>query len=480
MAVHGEMLIGGTFVGGPCDQSVSKAVIRSPWDGHLVGTAAEGGPKDLETAIAIAQEAFQEWRRTPRHVRQGILRASAAEARRRRQELAELMADEIGKPVTLGLAEIDRFCLTFEIAADALSSWGAVVRPADVDHRGGSSQIIEHRFPRGVVLAFTPYNWPFNLVAHKAAAALAAGCTIVIKPSPKSLLSSYEVGRILHKAGVPPGVVQMLDSPNEAAAKAAANPQVSVLSFTGSGHVGWMLKRSAHDQAHVCLELGGDASAVVCDDADWRKAVPQIAAGAFGYAGQVCIKVQHLLVQSGIYEEVKEAMVEATRRCPTGDPRDAATVCGPVIDDASASRVMEWIEEAKSAGAKVLAGGTAAGRLVSPTLLENVPDGVRLAEDEDFGPVLTIEKFGTVDEAIQRVNRSPFGLQAGVFTESRRTARKFYQELQVGGVVIGGVPTLRFDIAAYGGEKGSGFGREGVFASLDELTYPKTLLDRID
>ncbi len=475
--MHAELLIDGFFVGGPCDQSVGKQVIRSPYDNKIVGTAAEGGWTELRSCIDAAESAFETWKESPRHERQRLLRRISQLVRERHEELAQLLSDEVGKPISASRGEVDRLALTFDNASDLISTYGVESIPVNVDPRGSGYQCTVERFPRGVIFCIVPYNWPFNLTAHKVAPALATGNAVIVKPSPLAPLSTLTLLRLIHEAGCPPGVVNGWNGAAPVAQKALADPRIAMLSFTGSDTVGWKLKELMPNRA-VTLELGGDASAIVAPDADIDWASSRIAAGAFAYAGQICISIQHALVADDIYLHFREKMIAATESCPFGDPSLDTTVCGPVISDEAADRIMGWINDAVTGGARILAGGHCQGRLISPTLLENVPPSSSLAKKEAFGPVLTIESFTSLEDAFTRVNRSDYGIQAGIFTQNLQTADMAFRKLQVGGVIVNDYPTLRFDNVPYGGVKRSGFGREGVRWAMDEMTEPKTLLVR--
>lgn len=475
--IHREMLIDGHFVGGECDQAVGKSLIRSPYDNRIIGTAAEGDHKELQTAIDCAHRAFQSWRHSPRRDRQKLLRTIASLVQERRQELVEILTDEVGKPVVWSRGEVDRLGLTFELAADALADFGLDAIPADLDARGDGHRILIERFPLGVIFGIVPYNWPFNLAAHKLAPALATGNTIVLKTSHQAPLSTLTLARLIHEAGCPDGVINAVNCSAQATEMALADPLIKMISFTGSPAVGWKLK-GLFPEKRVALELGGDASAIVCADADLEWTTKRLVAGGYGYAGQICISIQHVLVHESLYDEAKAQLIRQTNDCPFGDPRKEETVCGPLITSEAADRVMSWIEEAVKMGATVLAGGTREGNVVRPTLIEGVPEGAKLSCREVFGPVMTLFSYKTEEEAFARVNSSEYGIQAGVFTHDMRIAEKAFQELEVGGVIINDYPTLRFDSMPYGGVKRSGFGREGVRYAMEEMTEPKAMVLR--
>ncbi|MHB8636242.1 MAG: aldehyde dehydrogenase family protein [Fimbriimonadaceae bacterium] len=476
--MHAEMLIAGHFIGGVCDQSVPKAVIRSPHDGRLVGTAAEGDEAALMTAIAAAAGAFGAWRATTGRERRGILQRVADTVRERRAELAELLVLEIGKPITFAEAEVDRLAVTFGLAASLAEGFGRERLSLDFDSRGGDYTCDVERFPIGVVLGIVPYNWPYNLTAHKVAPALAVGNTVVVKASPQALLCTYALGRVLHDAGVPPGVVNIVDAPVAAVQRAVCDPRIAMVSFTGCEAVGWPLKASLPPQTRCVLELGGDAFAIVCPDAEVEWAVERMTAGAFAYAGQICISLQHALVHATVYDEVVDRLTASTRACPAGDPAARETVCGPLISAAATDRIVSSIDEAVAGGAKILAGGVRTDNVISPCLISGVPQGARLMTAEVFGPVLTIDSVDSLAEAVGRVNASRYGLQASVFTADGNLAEACFRQLDAGAVVINDHPAIRFDNYPYGGVKASGFGREGVAAAMAEMSSPRVRVAR--
>ncbi|MFQ3587518.1 MAG: aldehyde dehydrogenase family protein [Fimbriimonadaceae bacterium] len=485
---HCELLINGYFIGGPCDQGVGKTLQRSPWDGRAVGTAAEGSLSEAETALAAAVDAFGTWSGTPTAERRALLDRVADMIDERADELAELLVAEIGKPISAAQGEVRRCAITFRLAGLALADWGPEPLDLTADPRGKDYEGDFLRVPRGVILAIVPYNWPLNLAAHKIAPALAVGNTVVLKPSGQAPLSTLTLARIVHEAGCPPGVLNAVHMPAPIAQRLALDPRVAMVSFTGSPEVGWKLK-SLLPEKPVTLELGGDASIVLAHDADLDDAIPRLVAAGYAYSGQICISAQHVRVDRRIAAEAIEALAVATHACPFGDPAEPDTVCGPLISTEAAERVVAWIREAVEGGARVLAGAGFGGgeiaaepgrpTLVRPTLIADVPSGCRLANEEVFGPVLTVSTFDGIDDAISQVNASRFGIHAGVFTGSAETAERCARELQVGGVVINDTTLVRFDSMPYGGVKRSGFGREGVRFAMEEMSEPKVRLRRI-
>ncbi|MFI5384927.1 MAG: aldehyde dehydrogenase family protein [Fimbriimonadales bacterium] len=475
--LHCEMLIGGHLIGGTCDQGASKQVVKAPYDGKVVGAAAEGDERNLRAAVDSAHDAFQTWRKAHRRERQALLRRIAALVRERKSELADVLTKEVGKPVIWSEGEVARLALTFEDAADEVSRFGLEQAPVDMDPRGDGYRLTVERFPIGVILGIVPYNWPYNLAAHKLAPALATGNTIVLKPSQQAPLSTLTLARLIHDAGCPPGVVNAVNVPSKLVLPVARDPRVKMVSFTGSPAVGWMLKKELAEK-RVSLELGGNATAIVASDADLDWAIPRIVAGGFGYAGQVCIAIQHVLVHRSLYDSARDRLAKGTKECPFGDPEDRKVVCGPLISSIAAQKVMDWIDEAVRLGGKLLAGGKRVGNVVTPTLIENVPGAAKLSCQELFGPVVTLAAYDTLDEAIERVNSSQYGIQCGIFTTDLRVAERAFREIDGGGVIVNDYPTLRFDNMPYGGVKRSGFGREGVRYAMEEMTEPKAMVVR--
>lgn len=473
--LHRELLIGGHFFGGPCDQSVAKSVSRNPYNGHTVGTAAEAGWTEAQAAAEAAAKAFGTWRFSSRSERRELLLAIQAGLASRADELADLMRQEIGKPIALAKGEVQRAILTFGLAAEAAMDFGKEAIGVTYDPRDRGHRVSAHRFPIGPILAIAPYNWPINLAAHKLAPALATGNTVVLKGSEKAPLCTLTLGQIIHEAGCPDGVVNALNADARTTERLAGAPEIAMISFTGSPTVGWHIKRSFPEK-RVVLELGGNAFAILAQDADVQAAATKLAASAFGYAGQVCISAQHVLVHQSRYDEARAALIAATEALVFGDPEDAGTLCGPMIDQAAAERVEGLVQEALAMGATRLAGGERKREMMPPTLLEGVPPTARLSREEAFGPVLTIEPFATLDEAMVRVNDSEYGIHASLFTNDDASIQEAYRRLEVGGLIVNDAPTLRFDAMPYGGVKRSGFGREGVRIAMDEMTEPKTLV----
>lgn len=466
------ILLGGEWVAGAETQEV-----RAPFDAARIGRAGRANAAQVEEALSRAAAATAKFRKTPTHVRRGILLRAAALIGERHDALVDILSREAGKPVMLSAMEVRRMKLTFELAAAELTRFGGEVLPVDFDERAENCECIVRRFPVGVIAAIVPYNWPFNLAAHKIAPALAVGCPLVVKPATATPLSTLMLGKILTDAGVPPGVLSVLPCPASLAQKWVEDDRVAMLSFTGSPEVGWKLKALA-GRKKVSLELGGNAAMVVHEDADLDRAVQRTVLGGYGYAGQVCISIQRVFAHEAIYDRFAAKLAAATKECPCGDPMDPKTVCGPLIDIANAERVEAWIREAVKEGARVLAGGTRKGNLFVPTLLDNVKPAMKVCCQEIFGPVVTLERYSDWGDVLRRVNDSPYGLQAGVFTRDADRIHRAFQELEVGGVIANDFPTMRVDNFPYGGVKNSGFGREGVRYAMEEMTESRVLFTR--
>ncbi len=477
MSTHFDLLVDGTWRGADAGSEMKRVELRAPWDGAIVGTTWEAGWPVMDAALAAAARAFPAWRDAPRSERRALLARIAAAVRAQAEALAKLEAVEVGKPIAWARAEVTRLGITFQLAAELLDEPARHELPLGFDARGADFRCAVERVGLGPILGIVPYNWPYNLAAHKLAPALAAGCPVVLKPSPLAPLSTLALAKLIHEAGCPAGVVNAACCPPDVAERAVKDARIAMVSFTGSEKVGWHIKQLVPEKP-VVLELGGDASVLVFPDADLALAAKRSAIGGYGYAGQVCISVQHVRAHRAVYDEVKRRLAAETEATVWGDPLGDATVCGPLISAGAAERTMAWIDEAVKAGAKILAGGRREGNLVVPTLVEGVPAGCKLATEEVFAPVLTLAPFDGEADAFAAVNRSRFGIHCGVFTRDAGVVERAFRALDVSGVIVNDFPTLRFDNMPYGGVKRSGVGREGVRYAYDEMTIPKVLLAR--
>lgn len=474
MIPHQELLIDGFFLGGPCDTSISKSVVKSPWDGATIGVAAEAMWAQADAAIDAAHRAYRHWSRTSRQARQQILHSAAQLIQERSDDLAHLMALEIGKPITVGRAEVERAVITFKLAAHLLDDpeW----QPIDVslDPRSPGASVTARREPIGPLFCITPFNWPINLAAHKLAPALAAGNTVVLKGSEAAALTTLALARLLHEAGVPAGVLNAIHCEPAIAERVALDDRIKMVSFTGSGKVGWHLKQICWNK-RVSLELGGTATTYVDDHVDPTVVAQKLATSAYSYAGQVCISAQNVFASFDVYDDLKAALIEATEKCRSGNPTDPDVVCGPLINSVAADRIMEWIG---SSGGTVVCGGTREKNLIQPTLIESALPQSKLVCEEVFGPILNLQRVDVPSLALVELGRSPYGIHHSVFTKNQDLVEKFLKFVHVGGLIVNDVPSLRFDAMPYGGVKESGFGREGVRYAFEEMTDWKTVVRR--
>ena len=444
------------FVDGAFVETARPRELRSPASGALVALVFDADAALMDRAIAAAEAASRPSRATSRFLRSRLLAEMARAIDERRAQFVSSIVAEAGKPLTLADAEVSRAVTTFTIAAEEAKRYGGELIPIDVDAGGRAyGPATSLLVPRGPVLAITPFNFPLNLVAHKVAPALAVGAPILVKPAPQAPGPSHMLADIFAAAraavadareSIPAAALQVLSAPNDVASSAVRDPRLSTLSFTGSAAVGWRLQGDAAGKK-VLLELGGDAAVIVHEDADLARAAARCAFGAFAYAGQVCISVQRVLVHERVYDRFRDLFLAEVQKIRWGDPSDAQTVSGPVIDAAAAGRVMGLIDEAREGGAVVATGGERAGNLISPTVIESPPRTSRLVSEEAFGPVVGLSRYADLDGAIAEVNRSRYGLQAGVFTDSLAAVRKVVASLDVGGILVNEVPTYRADHA---------------------------------
>jgi len=449
--------------------------LRAPYDRSVIAHVCQGTRQHAEAAIDAAVRAFEVTRKLPAYERQRVLREVAEGITQQREEFARTIAREAGKPIKIARVEVDRAAFTFQVAAEESTRIYGEYLPLDWQEFTKGRFGIVRRFPLGPVSAITPFNFPLNLVAHKVAPAIAAGCTMVLKPAPQTPLSALMLAELVQEAGWPEGALNVLPLSNEDAEVLITDERLKLISFTGSAAVGWHIKSRA-GKKKVVLELGGNAAVIVHSDAELAYAAERCAAGGFSYAGQTCISVQRILVQRSVIQHFTEMLVEKVQKLKVGDPLDSTVDVGPLIRESDAVRSEQWIQEAVSGGAKVLTGGHRKGSLVEPTVLTETKPEMRVNCQEVFAPVVTVEPYDDFDEALRRANDTPYGLQAGVFT--RDTTRLFhaFEELEVGGVMAGDVPSFRIDNMPYGGIKESGLGREGLRYAIEDMTEPRLLV----
>jgi acyl-CoA reductase-like NAD-dependent aldehyde dehydrogenase len=449
--------------------------IRAPYDQSLVGVAYEGTRAHAKEAIDAAVRAFEKTRRMPAYERQRVLQRIVEGLRRRRDEIARVMTQEAGKPIKMSRAEVERAILTFSSAAEEATRLEGDYLPLDVHESGAGRWGLLRRFPLGAISAITPFNFPLNLPAHKVAPAIACGCTMVLKPAPQDPLTTLMLAEVVHEAGWPEGALNVVPLSNQDAAPLVDDERLKLLSFTGSAAVGWQLKNRV-GKKRIVLELGGNAGVIVHGDAELGYAAGRCATGSFAYGGQTCISVQRIFVERSIYAAFTELLVAAARKLKIGNPLEDSTDVGPLIREQDAQRAADWVQQAVNGGAKLLCGGKATGSLLEPTVLTNTRPEMQVNCEEIFAPVVTVEPYDDFNDALRDVNDSPYGLQAGVFTRDARLIFQAYEELEVGAVIIGDIPSWRVDPMPYGGVKESGMGREGVRYAIEDMTERKLLV----
>lgn len=449
--------------------------IRNPFTGSVVAEVCLADAALAEEAVRSTEQAARAMAKLPAHARARACETIGHRLRDRQDEFAALMVAEAGKPITDARREVGRAIQTFLVAAEEAKRLGGEVVPLDWTPGMDSYLGMVRRMPIGAVLGITPFNFPLNLVAHKVAPALAAGNAILIKPAPQTPLTALLLGEVVAGVGLPAGALNVVPCDNHIAQRLVEDPRFKVLSFTGSAQVGWMLKAKA-GKKRVLLELGGNAGVIVEPDADVELAAQRCAAGGYGYAGQTCISVQRVFVHESIHARFTEAFVTKVRALKSGDPSREDTVVGPVINEAAAVRIEQWIHEARAQGAQVLVGGTRWGAVVDAAVLTDVGPAMKVSCEEVFGPVVSITPYRLFEEALRALNDSPYGLQAGVFTRDVHRIFQAFRELEVGAVLANEIPTFRADHMPYGGVKDSGLGREGVRYAMEEMTEPRLLV----
>lgn len=451
--------------------------VTDKFEGTVATRVAMASPADIDRAIAAAVDAAEPMRTLPAHKRQAVLNHCVARFTERFDELAESLCIEAGKPIKDSKGEVTRLIDTFRIAAEESVRINGEVFPMDISARAEGRFGMWKRVPIGPCSFISPFNFPLNLAAHKVAPAIAAGCPFVLKPASRTPIGALIIGETLAETDLPKGAFSILPCHREGADLFTTDPRLKLLSFTGSPGVGWALKAKA-GKKKVVLELGGNAACVVDADADLDDAIDRIIIGAFYQSGQSCIGVQRIIVHASIYDEFKARFVKATRALKAGDPKDPETFVGPMISEKEAKRLKGWIDEAVADGATVLCGGGREGAMLQATVLEGVPRDAKCYREEAFGPMALLTAFDDFDAALDEVNDSEFGLQAGIFTRDIYKAHKAWDALDVGGVVIGDVPSWRVDHMPYGGVKDSGLGREGIRYAIEDMTEIRLMVLR--
>jgi acyl-CoA reductase-like NAD-dependent aldehyde dehydrogenase len=468
-AIERKLLIDGEWV-----ETGDWLEVRSPYSGEVVGRIAKAGAAETRRALDAATRAMRE--PVPAHERASILDRVADLLRQRHDEAAETICAEAGKPMKAARVEAQRAVSTYTFAAVEARSLAGEVIPMEGSQAGAGKLGLTLRRPIGVVGAISPFNFPLNLVAHKIAPALAAGCAVVLKPASQTPLSALFLAELELEAGLPPGWINVVaGKTSEIGDVLVEDERVRLITFTGSSEVGWKLRERAA-RKKVGLELGNATPVIVEADANLEEAAAKLAANAFSFAGQSCISVQRIYLQRAVYDNFLECFLPKVAALRIGDPAEEDTDVGPVIDADARDRILAWIEEARTAGAEVLTGGSLVDGLIAPTVIASAPPDASVSCDEVFGPVCTVTAYDTLEEALELANGTRFGLQAGIFTADARRALHAAQELDFGGVTVNEAPTFRADQMPYGGVKDSGNTREGPAYAVREMTEERVVV----
>jgi len=458
-------------------QANTDLAVTDKYTGQVATRVALADGETIDKAIAATVEASQPMRRFPPYERQAVLNHCVTRFSERFDELAMALCIEAGKPIKDSRGEVSRLIDTFRVAAEESVRIGGEVMNLEISARARGYRGMFRRVPIGPCSLISPFNFPLNLAAHKVAPAIAAGCPFVLKPASRTPIGALIIGEVLAETDLPKGAFSILPCHREGAELFTTDERLKLLSFTGSPAVGWALKAKA-GKKKVVLELGGNAACIVDQDADLDDAVERLVFGAFYQSGQSCIGVQRIIVHQAVYNELKAKLVAATEILKAGDPKDEQTFIGPMISEKEAERLESWINGAVDAGGKLLCGGQRDGAMLQPTLMEAVPRDQKVCTEEAFGPLAVLSRFTSFDDALAEVNDSDFGLQAGIFTRDLYKTQRAWDELEVGGVVIGDVPSWRVDNMPYGGVKDSGLGREGVRFAIEDMTEIRLLVVR--
>ena len=451
--------------------------VTDKYTGEVATKVAMASAADIDRGIAAAVEATAPMRLMKPYERQAVLQHCVDRFKERFDELAMALCVEAGKPIKDARGEVSRLIDTFRIAAEESVRIDGEIPNLEISARASGYRGFVQRVPIGPCSFISPFNFPLNLAAHKVAPAIACGCPFVLKPASRTPIGALVIGEVLAETDLPAGAFSILPCHRDGADLFTTDERLKLLSFTGSPAVGWDLKARAGKKP-VILELGGNAACVVDEDADLDDAVGRLVIGAFYQSGQSCIGVQRIVVHEAVYDELKAKLVAATEKLIAGDPKNEETFIGPMISEKEATRLHGWVESAVAAGGKLLCGGQRDGAMLQATLLEDVPADEDVCTEEAFGPVAVLSKFSSFDAALAEVNASKFGLQAGIFTRDWYKIQQAWDTLEVGGVVIGDVPSWRVDNMPYGGVKDSGLGREGIRYAIADMTEERLLVIR--
>lgn len=463
------------YAGGKFIATDEKINVVNPFDGSVIAACSLAGADEIELAIKAAHKSREQLAKLSSGEKAKIIRQLVELLVKDKEEIAKLIALESGKPLKYAMNETERAIETFSIAAEEAGRLPKEFLSLDRTAAGKSREGVVKYFPAGVIAGISPFNFPINLVAHKIAPAMAAGCPIVLKPASSTPLTALHLAALIDKTDWPKGAVSIVPSSRKTGDLLVTHPNIQVLSFTGSPNVGWEMKARA-GKKKVILELGGNAGVYVHHDADLAQTVNKCITGAFAYSGQVCIHAQRIYVHRQLFDSFIKTFVERTLKLKQGNPVENETDISVMIDEKNAERVENWINESVQAGAKLLTGGKRTGTYVEPTVLTNTKTDQKVVCEEIFGPVVCIEPVEDENEGINQVNASKFGLQAGVFTNHFKLIQQAFNRLEVGGVIMNDVPTFRADHMPYGGVKESGLGREGVAYAIKDYLEPRILV----
>lgn len=465
--INGKEIVGNT----------GEHLVTNPFNNSEVGRVTYIDKLQANIAVESANSTFQTVKLTSKE-RSTILARTSSLILERRDEITSIIVKEAGKPVQYACTEVDRAAFIFLAASKVASGFDELITPDLMGAPNTVGRSVSYKyFPVGVVCAITPFNFPLNLVAHKVASAIACGNTIVLKPAPQTPLTSFLLCDILQEAGLPDGWINIVPCGNDVAQCIIEDERVKMLSFTGSANVGWNLK-SLIPKKKVTLELGGNGAVIVDEVTDINSLVKSLVVSGYSYAGQVCISLQNLYIKDTLYDELVERFVEVTEQVPVGDPVNENTIVGPMITQQAAEKAWRWVEDALRKGATKLCGEFRAPNMITPTILEHVPHDCNVSCEEVFAPVVVLHHYSDIDEVVDELNASKYGLQAGLFSSHRDIIDKVYDKLEVGGLIVGDTNTFRIDTMPYGGVKNSGYGREGVEFAMREMCEIKVLVEK--
>ncbi len=463
------------IVGGKELYKEEKIEVLFPYNKEKVGSVSLANEEDGLKALEFSKIGFEKTKLLSPYEKSKILQKILEKIEEERENLAKIICLEAGKPIKQARAEVDRCLFTFEIAKEECKRISGEIIPLDLKEWTLKKEGYVKRFPKGILLAITPFNFPLNLVAHKLAPAIAVGIPFILKPASKTPIVSCKLSKIILNSGYPEEAVNYLPMNSKKVKTLLEHPDIKIVSFTGSSEVGWGIKKIAYDKT-CTLELGGNAAVVVHKDADIEDAAKKCAIGGFYYAGQSCISVQRIIIFEEIYEIFKKKLIEEVKKLKVSDPREEDCFVGPIIDEESLIRIENWVEEAKRDGAKIIIGGERRENFYMPTIIEDVKPDMKIWREEVFAPIVVLKKYKNFEEAINLVNESRFGLQAAVFTKDYLNIEKAFKEIEAGGIVINDASSFRADHQPYGGLKLSGFGREGIRWAIEEMSEIKILI----